>query len=157
MSTEGPFLEEEGEEGYGDEDQPVQFHAEEVDFELDDPGRTARWVEAVIKKERCRLNSVSFIFCSDDYLHQLNVQYLDHDTLTDVITFPYLDPPEVEGDIFISTDRILENATSYGVSFEQELRRVMIHGVLHLCGYSDKDPASKSIMTEKENEALSLF
>ena len=132
----------------------VSFHAEDTSFYPRRPQQLAQWVQSVIDREERQLVSLSFIFCSDDYLHQLNVQYLDHDTLTDVITFPYADPPLVEGDIFISIDRVRDNAESLGISWETELCRVMIHGVLHLCGYLDKSPADKLTMTEKENLAL---
>jgi rRNA maturation RNase YbeY len=97
--------------------------------------------------------SLSFIFCSDDYLHQINVEYLHHDTLTDVITFEYTaaNSDAIEGDIFISIDRIKENAAEFQVPFEVELHRIMVHGTLHLLGYSDKSPNDKALMTEKEN------
>ena len=88
--------------------------------------------------QKAQLIGLSYIFCSDAYLHNINVEYLNHDTLTDIITFPYLSPPEIEGDIFISVDRIRENAQTFQVTFEQELHRVIIHGVLHLCGQGDK-------------------
>lgn len=84
------------------------------------------------------LHLLNFIFCSDDYLLRLNVEYLDHDTLTDIITFPYADPPSIHGDIFISIDRVRDNAADFKVTFEQELNRVMAHGVLHLCGYGNE-------------------
>lgn len=142
---------------YQDEDEErIQFHFEDTEFELLYPARLRQWIEQVIARESCILQTVSFIFCSDDYLYDLNVQYLSHDTLTDVITFPYLKPPHIEGDIFISADRIRDNAGEFGVSFEQELHRVMIHGILHLCGYSDKTDADKAAMTQKEDEALGV-
>lgn len=143
---------------YQDEDEErIQFHFEDTEFELLYSARLRPWIEQVIARESCILQTVSFIFCSDDYLYDLNVQYLSHDTLTDVITFPYLKPPHIEGDIFISADRIRDNAGEFGVSFEQELHRVMIHGILHLCGYSDKTDADKAAMTQKEDEALGLL
>ncbi|HRD81018.1 MAG: rRNA maturation RNase YbeY [Saprospiraceae bacterium] len=143
---------------YQDEDEErIQFHFEDTEFELLYPARLRQWIEQVIARESCILQTVSFIFCSDDYLYDLNVQYLSHDTLTDVITFPYLKPPHIEGDIFISADRIRDNAGEFGVSFEQELHRVMIHGILHLCGYSDKTDADKAAMTQKEDEALGVL
>ncbi len=114
------------------------------------------WIQAVLRQEKADLIRVQFIFCSDAYLHQLNLTYLGHDTLTDVITFPYQAPPRIEGDIFISVERVRENAAQLRVPEKEELDRVMIHGVLHLCGYSDKSPDEKHIMTQKENEALSL-
>lgn len=133
---------------------PISFHAEEIDFEPAHPDLLKGWIEKVIAQEKGELNFVNYIFCDDAYLLKLNQEYLQHDTLTDIITFPYHDPPIVEGDIFISIDRIHENAHQFGVSFEQELHRVMIHGVLHLCGYPDKAPEEKATMTQKEDEAL---
>ncbi|MCB0642765.1 MAG: rRNA maturation RNase YbeY [Phaeodactylibacter sp.] len=132
----------------------VEFYYEEIDFQLKEPQNLVDWILAVIKQEDRRLVHLNFIFCSDSYLHKINVEYLDHDTLTDVITFPYLDPPDVEGDIFISVDRVRENAQQLKLGFEEELNRVMIHGVLHLCGYGDKSAAEKEQMNSKENEAL---
>jgi len=114
------------------------------------------WIRAVLENEGGQLIRVQFIFCNDSYLHQLNLTYLDHDTLTDVITFPYQQAPQIEGDIFVSVERVRENANRLRVPEKEELDRVMIHGILHLCGYSDKSPEEKSIMTQKENEALSL-
>ncbi len=136
---------------------PVEFYSEDVDFELPDAPLITQWIANIIQIEQKKLQHISFIFCSDSYLHDLNVQYLDHDTFTDIITFYYSQPPNIEGDIFISIDRIQENAQKFGVSFDEELRRVMIHGVLHLCGYGDKTPAEKKQMTIKENEALQQF
>lgn len=136
----------------------IQFHTiEDTQFELPDASRMESWLKEVIDREDRDLHQVNFIFCTDEYLHQLNLQYLQHDTLTDIITFPYQDPPAVEGDIFISLDRIKENAGIYEVSFLQELHRVMAHGILHLCGYSDKTAEEKAVMTQKENEALALL
>ncbi len=143
---------------FADHEEPaVTFNAEEITFEPEHPERLRRWIESVIAAEGQQLTFVSFIFCSDPYLHQLNVEYLEHDTLTDVITFPYSDPPLIEGDIFISIDRVRENAQALGVSFTDELHRIMVHGVLHLCGYSDKTPGQKEQMTKKEDEALALL
>lgn len=136
---------------------PISFFAEEIDFEPANPALLRRWIEDVIAVEKAELNFVNYIFCDDAYLLKLNQEYLQHDTLTDIITFPYHDPPVVEGDVFISIDRIHDNAHQFGVSFEQELHRVMIHGVLHLCGYPDKAPEEKAKMTQKEDEALQLL
>jgi probable rRNA maturation factor len=139
-------------------DEPaIHFHSEDIDFDLSGQDALQQWIETIIRRESGILQQLSFIFCSDDYLLALNVEYLQHDTLTDIITFPYQEPPHIEGDIFISIDRIRDNAAGFGVSFEQELHRVMIHGVLHLCGYGDKTPEDKKIMTAKEDEALALL
>lgn len=139
-------------------DEPtIHFHSEDTEFDLPQQGRLQQWIESIIRRESGILQQLSFIFCSDNYLHALNVEYLQHDDLTDVITFPYQEPPRIEGDIFISIDRVRDNAASFGMSFEQELHRVMIHGVLHLCGYTDKSEEAKKIMTAKEDEALALL
>ncbi len=137
------------------EDEQIEFHTEDVDFELANPDLLKSWIHALIAAEQQALQHISFIFCSDDFLLDLNVQYLQHDTLTDIITFQYAKAPQpIEGDIFISIDRVRENAATFGVQFEEELHRVIAHGVLHLCGYGDKTPDEKARMTDKENEAL---
>lgn len=140
-----------------DEDKGIQFFSEDVSFDLEDPPRIQQWISQVVALEKKQLQLINYVFCSDTYLHHLNVEYLDHDTLTDIITFQYSPLPTVEGDIFISIDRIRENAAAFGVTFLQELYRVMVHGALHLCGYGDKTPEEKKIMTQKENEALAML
>lgn len=135
----------------------IFFDSEDTDFRLEDEQRAASWLEGLIRRENCRLGCLNFIFCSDDYLLQLNIDYLQHDTLTDIITFPYAEPPQVEGDVFISIDRIRDNAMTYQTGFDHELRRVMAHGVLHLCGYGDKTEPESALMRQKEDEALRCF
>ena len=135
----------------------ILFFSEDVDFELDQEEEIRVWIEIIVKKEKKELQLINFIFCSDAYLHELNVEYLDHDTLTDIITFPYSPLPTIEGDIFISLERVKDNAETFHTHFQNELHRVMIHGALHLCGYGDKTPAEKKIMTAKEDEALLLL
>ena len=115
------------------------------------------WIEKVIHHHQGELGQLQYIFCSDDYLHQLNVAYLDHDTLTDIITFPYADPPVVSGDLYISTERVADNAAERNLPFLTELQRVIIHGVLHLCGYGDKTPAEADKMRALEEEALAML
>lgn len=132
----------------------ISFHSEDVDFELPLPDKVSDWLSALVRQESCVLHALQFIFCSDTFLLTLNIEYLQHDTLTDIITFPYADPPTVEGDVYISIDRVRENAASFGTTFEDELRRVMAHGVLHLCGYGDKTDAEALRMRGKESEAL---
>lgn len=130
----------------------IQFHAEAIDFDLPQSEQVIDWIKATISAEACQLTNLNFIFCNDTYLHKINVTYLNHDTLTDVITFPYTSEGDpIEGDIYISIDRIKENATKFDVTFLKELKRVMIHGVLHLCGYGDKSEAEQKIMRAKEN------
>lgn len=140
-----------------EEEASIEFSAEEIDFELKDEEVVTAWLQKIIERAGCVLRSLNFIFCSDDYLHRLNLEYLDHDTLTDIITFPYADPPNIEGDIFISIERVRDNALDFKVSFEQELNRVMAHGVLHLCGFGDKTPEEQKTMRAKEDEALALL
>ena len=137
-------------------DEPIIFNVEDIDFELPDRDAVIDWINRVVQGEDKRIGSVSYVFCSDDYLLQLNIEYLNHDTLTDIITFPYSTSP-IEGDIFISIDRVRDNATDFGVAFEQELRRVIIHGVLHLCGYGDKTDAEALVMRGKEDAALAMY
>ena len=140
-----------------DEEPSVSFQSEDVEFELAKPDILTEWIQSIIEREGCTLHQASYIFCSDEYLYNLNQEYLNHNTYTDIITFPYTEPPLIEGDVFISVDRVRDNALQFGVPFEQELHRVMIHGILHLCGYPDKSPEEKAHMREKEEEALKLL
>ena len=127
------------------------------DFFLHDAEDLVAWVERIAVVHEYRIAQLTFIFCSDEYLHKLNVEYLDHDTLTDIITFDNADDADVlEGDIFISVERVQENAKDLIISFRDELHRVMIHGVLHLLGYHDKDLLSQTAMRRKEDYCLSL-
>jgi len=136
------------------EETGIYFTSEEIDFELQNEDEVKAWLEKLIEQEDKSLRLLNFIFCPDGYLLRLNLEFLDHDTLTDIITFPYADSPIIEGDIFISIDRVRENAQLFKVTFEQELHRVMAHGVLHLCGYGDKTAAETALMRQKEEEAL---
>ena len=132
----------------------IIFNTEDIDFQLVNEEKVSNWIESMVEKEGKKLGGLSYIFCSDDYLHKLNVEYLNHDTLTDVITFPYKKNP-VEGDIFISIDRVKDNAQDLNIPFETELHRVMIHGVLHLCGYMDETDEEEAIIRQKEDKCLS--
>ncbi len=131
----------------------ICFFTEEVAFTLPAPAATAAWIQAVIHQEGYVLAHLNFIFCSDRYLHAQNIQYLRHNTLTDVLTFDYADTPgTIEGDIYISIDRVNANAKTWQQPFIQELQTVMVHGVLHLLGYKDQTPATKALMRQKEAE-----
>jgi len=112
------------------------------------------WIKSAIKEENKKAGDLNFIFCSDEYLLRINQQYLEHDYYTDIITFDYVAGVVISGDIYISVERVTENAGVYKVSFENELKRIMIHGVLHLLGYQDKEAGHKKIMTEKEDYYL---
>ncbi|TXF90625.1 rRNA maturation RNase YbeY [Neolewinella aurantiaca] len=114
------------------------------------------WIVAVITQRGGKASAINYIFCGDNYLHQMNVEYLDHDTLTDIITFPYEAFPLVSGDLFISTERVADNASDLGSSYTDELHRVIIHGILHLCGQGDKTDEEAKEMRELEDRALSL-
>lgn len=130
---------------------PIGFHSESISFTLSSKTIIKQWLSSVIKSEGKTLGSVNFIFCSDNYLLEMNKKYLNHNTLTDVITFDYCEEQKITGDIFISIERVKENAEKFGPNFESELKRVMVHGVLHLLGYKDKTKPVKELMTKKEN------
>ena len=127
----------------------------EAEFKLDQPEAYKRWIFHAIENESFELGELSFLFCDDAHLHKLNVEFLNHDTLTDILTFEYNVGNKIHGDICISTERVRENAPHHGVSFFNELARVMIHGVLHLCGYIDANQNEKIIMRNKEEFYLS--
>ena len=131
----------------------IDFHFEEVDFDFSQAHQIIQWITNTINREGKSISRIQFIFCTDEYLHEINLKYLNHDTLTDIITFPYLENP-IESDIFISIERVKENAKTFGTTFEKELHRIIIHGVLHMIGYGDKTPEEKSLMSKKENEYL---
>jgi rRNA maturation RNase YbeY len=116
----------------------------------------SEWIATVITARNGQTENINYIFCGDDYLHAMNVEYLDHDTLTDIITFPMADFPVISGDLFISTERVADNAKDLQVPFLEELHRVIIHGVLHLCGQSDKTEEQAAVMRELEDWALGL-
>ncbi|MBK6947265.1 MAG: rRNA maturation RNase YbeY [Haliscomenobacter sp.] len=153
MSEDFPFFEEEADE----QADPIAFFSEDVDFSLSHPDVIRLWIQKNLENQSCSLGFLNVVFCSDAYIHQMNVEYLKHDELTDIITFPYQDPPLIEGDLFISIDRVRENAQNYAASFEEELHRVIIHGVFHLCGFGDKSPEEAALMRAMEDRALKVF
>jgi rRNA maturation RNase YbeY len=134
----------------------IQFFSEKIRYRLPNPGKTKTWVKSVIKKEGASLEGINFIFCTDKYLQEINIEYLNHKTFTDIITFNYGDKKTIEGDVYISIERVKENALKFQVPFQHELHRVIIHGVLHLLGYNDKTKTEKARMREKEDAYLSL-
>ena len=135
----------------------ISFQNQSISFKLKEKTKLKAWIKAVTEKEKHRLGDISYIFCSDDELLDINIQHLNHNTYTDIITFDYTEGNRISSDIFISVDRVEENAKKFKVSFEEELHRVMIHGILHLCGYKDKSKADAELMRKKENAALKLF
>jgi rRNA maturation RNase YbeY len=129
----------------------------ETDFELANESAIESWIGRIIASEQKSEGEISYVFCNDDYLLELNQQYLQHDTLTDIISFDYSLGNELNGDIFISVERVRENAEIFNQSFENELLRVISHGVLHYCGYKDKSEADEQLMRQKENEKIAMF
>lgn len=129
----------------------------ELDFALTDEAYFTDWITRVIDSENFQIGDLNYIFCSDEYLLQVNLAYLNHDYYTDIITFDYCEAQQISGDIFISIDRVRENAKSFAVSFNEELLRVMAHGLLHLMKYKDKTDEDSSLMRRKENEKIKLF
>ena len=129
----------------------------ELDFTLQDESVYSDWISKVINSEIKNEGEINFIFCNDDYLLEINKQYLKHDTLTDIISFDYSVGNELHGDIFISVERVRENALDFDVDFQQELNRVMAHGVLHYCGYKDKNEEDENLMRRKEEEKMKMF
>lgn len=133
----------------------INFFNEEIDFKLNHKAKLKTWIKKTVEEEGFKLKDVNFVLCSDDYLLEINKQYLNHNTYTDIVTFDNSEKEDqIVGDIFISVDRTNENAFKFGVSGDTELHRVIIHGILHLCGYYDKKPEDKALMTEKENYYL---
>jgi rRNA maturation RNase YbeY len=129
----------------------------ETDFELGNEAFYQDWISRVILSEGKKEGDINYIFCDDEYLHKLNVEYLQHDTLTDVISFDYCVGNELHGDVFISVERVLDNAKDYDVDFADELKRVIVHGVLHFAGYKDKSLDDESVMRSKEEEKIMMF
>ena len=129
----------------------------ETDFSLENEVRISDWIVKVIEEEKHKLEEVNYVFCDDDYLHKLNVEFLNHDTLTDIISFDYSVGKVIQGDVFISVERVAENAIDYKVSFLEELHRVIVHGILHYCGYNDKTDKDAVLMRSKENYYLSTL
>lgn len=134
----------------------IDFHSE-IDFKLEDEGKHRQWISGIIAAEGFELGEILYVFCDDDYLHKLNVEFLNHDTLTDILSFDYGMGKELNGEIYISVERVLDNALEYSVEFPNELKRVMIHGILHFMGFKDKTMAEEKAMRLKEDECLQLF
>ncbi|CAN1492344.1 COG0319 Predicted metal-dependent hydrolase [Flavobacteriaceae bacterium] len=129
----------------------------ESDFTLVNEEAIATWLSAVIVSEKKTEGEINYIFCDDEYLHKINLEYLNHDTLTDIISFDYTMGNELSGDIFVSIERVIDNARDYNTVFEDELKRVLVHGVLHYCGYKDKSTEDEVAMRSKEDEKLNMF
>ena len=135
----------------------IRFASQNIDFELPQAEKVKKWVSQVVQLRGKRVGNISYLFCDDEHLLGVNRQFLNHDTYTDIITFDYVVADLISGDIMISVDRVGENAEKFGVPFEQELHRVVIHGVLHLLGQGDKSDAEAVEMRRQEEEALVLW
>lgn len=137
----------------------MDFHSQSINFKLSKKLRVAKWISNTIQIEKKTEGDISFIFCSDPYLKNLNKKYLNHNYLTDILTFPYTDAGDniINGDIFISIERVKENAKIFKITFIEELHRVMIHGILHLCGHKDKTIHQQKKMRTLENKYLENF
>lgn len=129
----------------------------ETDFELENETHYEDWISRIIESEGFDEGEINYIFCDDEYLHKINLEYLAHDTLTDIISFDYTVGNLIQGDIFVSIERVHDNASDFNVSFEEELKRVLSHGVLHYCGYKDKSPKDEALMRSKEDEKMQMF
>jgi probable rRNA maturation factor len=129
----------------------IYFHTEDINFNIPSPKKIVLWIKAVASNENQQLGNINVIFCSDAYLIKINQDFLDHNFFTDIITFDYSDNHVIEGDLFISINRIQDNAFHYNTAFVDELHRIIIHGLLHLFGYSDKDKDQQKIMRFRED------
>ena len=135
----------------------VSFFNQSISFKLKEKTKLKNWIKSVTEKEKHKLGNINYIFCTDDELLEINIRHLNHNTLTDIITFDYTEGKTIHSDIYISIERVEENAKKFKVTFEEELHRVMIHGILHLCGYKDKTKADAELMRKKENASLKLL
>ncbi|WP_417355971.1 rRNA maturation RNase YbeY [Flavobacterium sp.] len=129
----------------------------ETDFKLENEALYEEWVSKIIDSEDKTEGEINYIFCDDEYLLQKNIEFLNHDTLTDIISFDYTMGNLISGDIFISVERVKDNAADFNTEFIEELKRVMAHGILHYCGYKDKTDEDSALMRFKENEKINLF
>lgn len=137
-------------------EEKINFFSEN-DFEIENGESYISWLYKIIASEEKEPGEINFIFCDDYYLHKINLQYLNHDTFTDIISFDNSEGNEISGDIFISTERVAENAKEFMVEFPEELRRVLAHGILHFCGYKDKTESQAEEMRQKEEEKIAMF
>lgn len=129
----------------------------ETNFALENESNYEDWITRIIYSEGFEVGEINYIFCDDEYLCKINMEYLNHDTLTDIISFDYSVGNLLQGDIFISVERVADNAKDFNVTFDDELKRVLSHGVLHYCGYKDKSPKDEALMREKEEEKMKMF
>lgn len=132
----------------------VNYTVLDVEQAIEDTKRVSRWIRETVLEENCRLGEVVIALCSDSYIHKENIKFLGHDYATDIITFDYSKRGKLSGDLLISVETVAANAQEYGVSFDEELMRVVIHGVLHMCGYGDKEEQEQMVMRSREDYYL---
>lgn len=136
----------------------INFFNEDIDFKFKDRNKFKVWLKKVAEKEGFRITDLNYIFCSDQYLHKINLEYLNHDTYTDIITFDNSeDESTIEGDVFVSIERITDNSKILNTHFDDEIKRVIVHGLLHLCGYDDNSIVGKAEMRRLESEYITNF
>jgi|LakMenEpi03Aug12_release.lakeMendotaPanAssembly.Ray.scaffolds.fasta_scaffold454014_2 probable rRNA maturation factor len=141
----------------------VSFFSNRIKFKLENKSKVIKWLNETAHQENAAITELSYVFCSDRYLHKINIDFLNHDTLTDIITFDYCPPPLknkpkiIIGEIYISIPRVIENSKKFNCSFDNELHRVIIHGFLHLCGYKDKSKLESKVMRAKEDFYLENY
>lgn len=136
---------------------PISFNNLSIPFKLKEKAKLKFWIKFITEKEKHKIGTINYVFCNDAELLEINIKHLNHNTYTDIITFDYTEGLKINSDIYISTERVVENAKKFNVSFEEELHRVMIHGVLHLCGYKDKTKQDSDLMRKKENSSLKVL
>jgi rRNA maturation RNase YbeY len=134
----------------------IEFNFE-TDFELKNQSKVQKWIAETIISEGFELGEIVYVFCDDEFLLKLNIEFLDHDTLTDILSFDYGVGKQINGEIYISIERVAENSKDFNTKFDDELHRVMIHGILHFCGYKDKSDSEEKSMRKKEDESLEKF
>ena len=134
----------------------IEFNSQN-EFHIDKEEQVLNWLNSVAEMENHQVGELGYVFCSDEYLLDINIQYLDHDTYTDIVTFDYKEGTVLNGEMYISTERVADNAKQFSVSFDSELRRVMVHGLLHMCGFGDKTDEDTKLMRAKEDEYLKLW
>ena len=135
----------------------ISFHCKDCQYRPANKSRIAEWLNKSVQHQKKSIGNISIVFCSDEHLLQINKQYLNHNYFTDIITFDYSTNNVISGDLFVSIDRLRDNAANLEINLQLEVRRVLVHGVLHLCGYNDKSPADKKLMTAKEDFYLARY
>ena len=135
----------------------IDFFTQDTEMPSVPPEKVTEWLNGVAQSEEGRIDNLNVVFCSDEFLHDMNVKHLNHDSLTDIITFPFSEFPDISGEMYISLNRVEENAETFGVSAEEELMRVIVHGLLHLMGYDDKAESDQEKMREREDHYLILW